>query len=172
MKTIIELKSQSENRKAKVQNLKFLVLSFCFALCVLSFTFTSISFAQHEGHQMQPAVKEEAKTKVKKAAPGKAVYYCPMHPTYASDRPGDCPICNMKLVKKEEAEETEKGARLTADEKEGGFYVSPEKQQLIGVKTDKVIYRPLNKIIRTVGRVDFDPELYKDQQEYIEPLKT
>lgn len=25
-------------------------------------------------------------------------YYCPMHPTYISDRPGDCPICNMKLV--------------------------------------------------------------------------
>ena len=32
---------------------------------------------------------------VKKA---KGVYYCPMHPTYTSDRPGDCPICNMKLV--------------------------------------------------------------------------
>lgn len=28
------------------------------------------------------------------------VYYCPMHPTYTSDRPGDCPICNMKLVPK------------------------------------------------------------------------
>ncbi|MEK7707808.1 MAG: heavy metal-binding domain-containing protein, partial [Verrucomicrobiota bacterium] len=25
-------------------------------------------------------------------------YHCPMHPTYVSDRPGDCPICNMKLV--------------------------------------------------------------------------
>ena len=36
-----------------------------------------------------------------KAAQGKAIYYCPMHPTYTSDRPGDCPICNMKLVKKE-----------------------------------------------------------------------
>ncbi len=23
---------------------------------------------------------------------------CPMHPTYVSDRPGDCPICGMKLV--------------------------------------------------------------------------
>ncbi len=31
-----------------------------------------------------------------------AVYYCPMHPTYTSDRPGDCPICNMRLVKREE----------------------------------------------------------------------
>ena len=31
----------------------------------------------------------------------KAEYYCPMHPTYVSDRPGDCPICNMRLVKRE-----------------------------------------------------------------------
>ncbi len=29
------------------------------------------------------------------------IYYCPMHPTYHSDRPGDCPICYMKLVPKE-----------------------------------------------------------------------
>jgi len=28
-------------------------------------------------------------------------YYCPMHPTYTSDRPGDCPICFMKLVKRQ-----------------------------------------------------------------------
>ncbi|MBP7799332.1 MAG: efflux RND transporter periplasmic adaptor subunit [Thermoanaerobaculaceae bacterium] len=26
-------------------------------------------------------------------------YYCPMHPSYVADRPGDCPICNMKLVR-------------------------------------------------------------------------
>lgn len=31
----------------------------------------------------------------------KDVYYCPMHPTYTSDRPGSCPICNMTLVKRE-----------------------------------------------------------------------
>src|SRR3989338_5071427 len=33
------------------------------------------------------------------------IYYCPMHPTYTSDRPGDCPICNMKLVKQESSEQ-------------------------------------------------------------------
>ena len=27
-----------------------------------------------------------------------ATYHCPMHPTYLSDRPGDCPICGMRLV--------------------------------------------------------------------------
>jgi multidrug efflux pump subunit AcrA (membrane-fusion protein) len=33
----------------------------------------------------------------------KAVYYCPMHPNYTSDRPGNCPICGMTLVKKEQS---------------------------------------------------------------------
>ena len=132
---------------------------FFISLFIL-WVFTAQAYSQHEGHQvMQASAKEKEEAQAD-------VYYCPMHPTYTSDRPGDCPICNMKLVKREKAGEA------SADEKEKGFYVSPEKQQLIGVKTDKIIYRPLNKIIRTVGRVAFDPELYKAQQEYIEAIKT
>ena len=30
--------------------------------------------------------------------PAPALYYCPMHPAYTSDRPGSCPICGMQLV--------------------------------------------------------------------------
>lgn len=37
------------------------------------------------------------------ARKGGKVYYCPMHPTYTSDRSGDCPICNMKLVPREDS---------------------------------------------------------------------
>lgn len=29
-------------------------------------------------------------------------YHCPMHPTFISDKPGDCPICGMRLVPIEE----------------------------------------------------------------------
>ena len=38
--------------------------------------------------------------------PGTATvrYHCPMHPTMVSDRPGDCPICGMRLVPIEEEE--------------------------------------------------------------------
>jgi RND family efflux transporter MFP subunit len=36
-------------------------------------------------------------------------YYCPMHPEYVSDHPGDCPICGMKLVPKENASSLETG---------------------------------------------------------------
>ncbi len=28
----------------------------------------------------------------------KQIYHCPMHPNYTADKPGDCPICGMKLV--------------------------------------------------------------------------
>ena len=35
------------------------------------------------------------------AATEKDVYSCPMHKTYHSDKPGNCPICGMKLVKLE-----------------------------------------------------------------------
>jgi len=31
-------------------------------------------------------------------APAPSRYHCPMHPTYTSDRPGDCAICGMTLV--------------------------------------------------------------------------
>jgi Cu(I)/Ag(I) efflux system membrane fusion protein/cobalt-zinc-cadmium efflux system membrane fusion protein len=31
-------------------------------------------------------------------------YHCPMHPTFVSDKPGDCPICGMRLVPVKESE--------------------------------------------------------------------
>ncbi|MBF0494672.1 MAG: efflux RND transporter periplasmic adaptor subunit [Candidatus Omnitrophica bacterium] len=51
----------------------------------------------------------------------KVVYTCPMHPAYTSDKPGDCPICGMKLVKKENKPESKpahvKGGSNRAEEK-------------------------------------------------------
>src|SRR4030043_2029864 len=38
----------------------------------------------------------------------------------------------------------------------GTVQISPERQQLIGVKFGAVERRPLEKVIRTVGRVDYD----------------
>lgn len=38
-----------------------------------------------------------------------ARYYCPMHPTMVSDHPGDCPICQMRMVPLEDDEEPIRG---------------------------------------------------------------
>ena len=35
-------------------------------------------------------------------------YHCPMHPAYIADKPGDCPICGMKLVPMENKAEGKK----------------------------------------------------------------
>ncbi len=51
------------------------------------------------------------------------LWTCPMHPTYVSDRPGTCPICNMDLVKKERAAPAAKS--LPEGERRILFYRSP-----------------------------------------------
>src|SRR3989338_9444278 len=57
----------------------------------------------------------------------KDIYYCPMHPTYTSDRPGTCPICNMSLVKKEEAPAQEPAAHDHAAMAQGSQQTTDEK---------------------------------------------
>jgi RND family efflux transporter MFP subunit len=53
-----------------------------------------------------------------------AKYHCAMHPTYTSDKPGDCPICGMKLVPMDQGGT---GGALAAKpaERKVAFYRSP-----------------------------------------------
>lgn len=98
------------------------------------------------------------------------LYTCPMHPQYISDRPGECPICGMTLVPMQR----EEGAREPVTEGLTGHLeglssvtISPDRQQLIGVKKARVNLGPAIKTMRTVGKVAFDPELAVAQREYI-----
>ncbi len=133
------------------------------------------------------------------------LYYCPMHPDYTSDRPGDCPICGMHLVKKEKAAPAGRKVKFyrspmnpavsskvpmkdemgmdylpVYDGQAGGAPVAgrgtvsltPEKQRMIGLKTEKAAYRTLARTVRASGKVAYDPDLYRAISEYRESLAS
>jgi RND family efflux transporter MFP subunit len=57
-------------------------------------------------------------------------YHCPMHPTYVSDKPGDCPICGMKLVPMESEPSPEKAKGEQASQENAGVPAKKERKIL------------------------------------------
>lgn len=148
------------------------------------------------------------------ASAGKVLYHCPMHPTYVSDKPGECPICGMTLVRADSGQAAPQGKKerkilfyrspmnpsvtspAPAKDAMGMDYVPvyedevngapagpgvpgraavdiPEaRQQLIGVRIGRVRKRPFIKEIRTAGRIAYDPQLYRAQEEYLAALSA
>ena len=103
----------------------------------------------------------------------KDVYYCPMHPNYTSDHPGNCGICGMKLVKKENP--AQKSAAAVSEETVQGYSdvsIDPQKKQMIGVRTALVVKKSLVKTIHTYGNIAHDLELYDAQLEYIDAWRN
>jgi membrane fusion protein, copper/silver efflux system len=94
------------------------------------------------------------------AKPQKAVkYHCPMHPNYISDRPGDCPICGMRLVPMDQPPAPaapEPTQEAPSSLPPGTFHVSTEHQQLIGVRYGEVEMAAASRTIRAVGKVEMD----------------
>src|SRR6266496_4971520 len=65
-----------------MMNKFFLYLSFLIAVFLFSC----------KEKRSETVTKQEVKTEI---------YTCPMHPQIIRDKPGNCPICGMELVKKE-----------------------------------------------------------------------
>jgi membrane fusion protein, copper/silver efflux system len=107
------------------------------------------------------------------------IYYCPMHPNYKSDKPGNCPICSMRLVKLEKATGNGQGQPAGDGQSMPGMpgmqmpsgtgaqaapeaptanaiFIDPRRQQLIGVQSVPAAIKLLAKEIRTVAKVAYD----------------
>jgi RND family efflux transporter MFP subunit len=99
--------------------------------------------------RLLPAGGEAAKTALEAAA--KPQYYtCGMHPWVVLPKPGDCPICHMKLVPLDPAKFS------------GEVTVNPLITQSIGVRVSPVVTGPVTRVIRTVGNVDYNETLVRD----------
>lgn len=77
-------------------------------------------------------------------------YTCGMHPWVILPKPGDCPICHMKLEPIDPKKFT------------GKVTIDPVVVQNIGVRIEPVTTGPLVRTIRTVGTVDYDETRVRD----------
>jgi len=77
-----------------------------------------------------------------------------MHPQIIRDKPGEkCPICGMPLAERKKGEGSAQGLPSGVLSR---VQLTRLREQLAGVETAEVAYRPLVKEIRTVGFVEFD----------------
>jgi Cu(I)/Ag(I) efflux system membrane fusion protein len=89
------------------------------------------------------------------------LYTCPMHPAIVQDHPGQCPICGMTLVPRQRANPNGAPAAPAGSASGGAAAVpglsavdlTPERIQLIGMKTAAVKREALGGELRTVGVV-------------------
>lgn len=90
-----------------------------------------------------------------KAESAGQLYSCPMHPAVVQDHPGECPICSMTLVPKPTGP-VKPAAAAPAAPVPGlaGVDLTPERIQLIGMKTAVVKREALGGELRTVGSVE------------------
>ena len=125
------------------------------------FGFLAVLASAFVGGYVYKAVKGGAPASADKG--GRKILYWvdPMHPAYKSDKPGIAPDCGMKL----EPVYADGGAAsvpepVGADDistmEAGTVQITPEKQQLIGVKYEQVEVGGGSRTIRAVGKVAID----------------
>lgn len=147
------------------------------ALRVILFVVFGILIGFGYGRWYGPRPGDGAAKQVKKPAG----YHCPMHPAFRSDKPGNCGICGMRLVPDDspghaghapapaagnDVEPVYAGG--AAPMPMGTIRVSPQKQQLIGVKYGEAAAAATTHTFRAVGKVAMDETRVAKVQSKIE----
>src|SRR3954464_8054408 len=121
--------------------IKARILFLLFAIIFGSAAFWLAGCSQNEGTQ------------------GEQLYTCGMHPQVIQNKPGNCPICGMKLtpVRKQNATaSTNLNIGGTNGEESGIITIDSATTQNMGLRTGVVTRGPLRRAIRTVGVIDYD----------------
>ncbi len=94
------------------------------------------------------------------------IWYCPMHPHYTSDHPGQCPICHMDLVLQKKDSSTRLNTNPINDH--APVDLNTRQQQLIGIRLSKVVKAPLVKTVHAPAYISTVVELYQLQNDFID----
>lgn len=91
----------------------------------------------------------------------KVMYHCPMHPTYISDKPGDCPICGMKLVPIKPASTSNMPQSEMQPSGSGvpgyaSVTIPAERIQTMGITVAEAVRIDLDQSFRTYGKIAYD----------------
>lgn len=143
---------QDKTRRAPPRSIPWWTLVALLLVCVLG-----VWIGTRWGDRIAGAVREVAhrvegeKETASEPEGGAATYYtCGMHPWVILPRPGNCPICHMKLTP------------LDPEKFTGEMVIDPTVVQNIGVRVAPVTEGPLTRAVRTVGNVDYDETGVRD----------
>jgi len=102
------------------------------------------------------------------AAAAHTLYHCAMHPQIISDKPGECPICHMRLIPIENNNPQVPASGAVPDQ--ATVHLAPGIDQQIGVAVTPAEMRDLSVPIRAAAKVAYDPQLYSAALEHQESL--
>ncbi len=117
---------------------------------LLLLTLVGVGFLQRERLLKFFSATDSTRSSVSTAERKVLYWQDPMHPAYTSDKPGKAPDCGMDLVPVYEEAVTE------VNLPDGAFRISPEKQQLIGVTYGEVAYKNVSRVLKAVGKLNYD----------------